>query len=490
MRLRGQAALARARGDEAMARSLEDIARRQQAQARRLHKQAREAGETKSRIERERQRLINRAKAELANMRKVGLDTSELERRIENMERYAGAGGYMSDAERADREALREAADEGSKEHARVVWGMRADEKARRKEQKIEQAHARIARRARIKKRREDEQAYAERRKIHLSTGHSIVRGQQMWAQTQRRITIELKRIDKQIEADEKARAKAKADKEQAEYEASFFGRMAAARKRAWQKLMSRLSPEYRKRYQEDKEEEQAKKDLAEARKHAGALRRDLKQKREELKAARQAYKNAKTPAERVLAKAELEKKAAAVKDAREKVNANVQKGKDAKAKIEEVADARDKRLKSSLAYKLGAPMRAIRAAKVRAVSAFSNALQNFKEKHGIDKPLLPWQRRTLVQKLLGSDKGYKGKTYQARGSIGGSAVLGVRGQQPTHPDDVKDTEKMPYALHKGKKGGVFYYGPNGQKHYIAHGGVFGVFKSLRAGARGAQLLK
>lgn len=466
-----------------MARSLEDVARRQAAQARRLRRQAKAAGEIKSRIEIERARLLKRAKIDLANMRKEGLGTAELEKRINAMEQHAGAGGFMSEAERADRDALRKAADEGHNEHAEVTWNRRLKERVERKEARIERVAARVAREARWKKLREQRAAYAARRKIHMSTGHSIVRGQQMWAQTQRRITMDLKKIEKQIEEDEKKRKKA-------EYEASFSGRIAAARKRAWNRLMMRVSADRRRQHEEDQAEAKAKEDLAEARKHAGALRKDLKQKRATLAAARLVYKNAETPAEKALARAEMVKAAAAVKVSREKVNANVQKGKAARQTIKDVAEARDKRLKSSIGYKLGAPARAVRAAKDRAVKAFTNALAGFKEKHGIDKPLLPWQRRSLMQKLFGSDKGYKGKTYQARGGIGGSAILGIRGQQPTHPDDVKDAEKMPYVLHKGKKGGVFYYGTNGHKHYIAHGGVLGVFKSLRAGARGAQLLR
>lgn len=228
------------------------------------------------------------------------------------------------------------------------------------------------------------------------------------------------------------------------------------------------------------------------ARLRAQSYREALHAEQEELKKVRAANVADPTPSGRAVARAAIADQVARVKAAREAVKENAHKGTSAKAKLAEIEATREARHKGSLAYKLGAPVRAVKGAAAKVGQRFSVALMSFKVKHGIDKPLLPWQRRTVMQKIFGSDKDYKGVTYHAKGllGMGDAAVLGRRGQQGVHPEDVDVASKTPYVLHKGKKGGVYYIGPKGKKVYISHGGVFGFIKAFKSGLGGHRLLR
>lgn len=228
------------------------------------------------------------------------------------------------------------------------------------------------------------------------------------------------------------------------------------------------------------------------SRTRAKSYREALNAEKEGLQQMRVAHAQEPSISGRAAGRAAIAEQASRVKSAREAVKENAAKGKAAKAKIAEVEAAREARHKGSLGYKLGAPKRAVQGLVSKANQRFQVALLTFKTKHGIDKPLLPWQRRTVMQKLFGSDKDYKGVTYHAKGllGLGDAAVLGRRGQQGVHPEDHDVASKTPYSLHKGKKGGVFYIGPKGKKVYISHGGVFGFIKAFKSGLGGHRLLR
>ncbi len=289
----------------------------------------------------------------------------------------------------------------------------------------------------------------------------------------------------------EKAAAEA-----QAKYDKTRRGRAKIAVRAALGRGLDRLSKSRVAIRQENADEAKAKTELAEAKKAAKGLRATLKHERMKLKIIREAYATAPTPAQRAEGRAALAIQRDQVKAARDAVNGNVAKGKNAKATLERVTEARETRRTGTIGYKLGAPTRKVRAMASAANQKFQVALLSFKVKYGIDKPILPWQRdslfsrKGLMQRAFGSDKGYKGKTYHAKGALGmgDAAILAGRGQQGVHPEDAKDASRTP-GLHKGKKGGVYYIGPKGKKVYISHGGVMGFIGAFRSGLRGHRLL-
>lgn len=285
---------------------------------------------------------------------------------------------------------------------------------------------------------------------------------------------------------------RAKEEAEQAKRDKTLIGRTKLKVRAGLGRALDRVSPSRVAIRQENADEKKAKTDLSEAKKAAKKLRLTLKHERMKLKIIRAAYADAPTPAQRAEGRAALAIQADKVKSARNAVNENATKGKEAKATLLRVAEARETRRTGSLGYKLGAPVRAVKNLTSKANQRFQVALLSFKANHGIDKPLLPWQRHTIMQKLFGSDKGYKGVTYHAKGAlgIGDAAILGRRGQQGVHPEDHDVASKTPYSLHKGKKGGVFYIGPKGKKVYISHGGVFGFIKAFKSGLGGHRLLR
>jgi len=108
------------------------------------------------------------------------------------------------------------------------------------------------------------------------------------------------------------------------------------------------------------------------------------------------------------------------------------------------------------------------------------------------------------MQKLFGSDKGYRGEAYVA-GGMGGVGMMFLTGragfQHPDHRTKMRELseelkhahEEVPHVLHKGSKGGVFYYSPEGKKVYIVRGGLRGMIGAIRmagAGFRGARLYR
>lgn len=510
--MRDRAALARARGDETLAKSLEDVARRNSRQAYRLRKEAKASGETKSSARGEAfSKLAAKARRNAAKAAKAGNYALAKQYRADaEMHAKLAVQNFQADGVRNRRvkEAEGKLSAESVAADARKL-AAEARRKARSAESRGRRMEEAAARDLRARKRaigaarRAAKERYDARRKIHVTTGHSLVRGQQMVTRVQARITREMRARDKKIEEDIRKKAADKAAVASAKsaaakkvrdeaYAKTKIGQIHNRVRGAAGRVLDKITPHRKAKRQENEDEAKAKLDSVEARKSAGKLRKDLKTKRAALAEARAVYDTAKTPSERALARAAMVEKATAVKNAREAVSANAAKGKAAKETLARVAASRQARVMGSLSYKLGAPARAVKRMGASASKKFQTALSAFKEKHGIDKPLLPWQRRSLMQKLFANDKGYKGKTYIAGGAggIGGAAILGRRGQQITHPDDVGSTEKMPYALHKGKKGGVFYYGPNGHKHYISHGGVFGFIKSFKAGSGGHQLLR
>lgn len=286
---------------------------------------------------------------------------------------------------------------------------------------------------------------------------------------------------------------RAKEEAKQAEYDKTRIGRAKLKVRAGLSRALDRVSPSRVTIRQENADEAKAKTELAEAKKASKALRAQLATERKKLKVIRAAYSyDIGTAASRSIARAQIAEQAGKVKSARNAVQENAAKGKAAKAAIKGVADAREARRVGSLGYKLGAPKRAVLKLKESANKRFQVALLSFKAKHGIEKPLLPWQRRTVMQKLFGSDKGYKGVTFHAKGALGmgDAALLGRRGQQGVHPEDHDVASKTPYSLHKGKKGGVYYIGPKGKKVYISHGGVFGFIKAFKSGLGGHRLLR
>lgn len=105
------------------------------------------------------------------------------------------------------------------------------------------------------------------------------------------------------------------------------------------------------------------------------------------------------------------------------------------------------------------------------------------------------------MQKLFGSDKGYRGEAYVA-GGMGGIGMMLLTGragfQHPDHRAKMRELaeemrhahDEVPHVLHKGAKGGVFYYSPEGKKVYVARGGIGGVLSMFKAGLSGARLYR
>lgn len=526
--LKRRADVAAAAGDTSLAKSLRAAAKQKASVARTFHKRHK----------------LHDAKRSMegeywASQEKKWRD-KEKKLRAEGRTREADAA--LSDAEDAGirSDAAKEADGVKNKQRhlPKAVHEMWAEARADRKRREAkERADARALREGAVAKRRYDKaispegQAKAKRARIRVrraairermrqerrksyGAGHAFAKGRTAEIMAAKRARAYIAKVDKRVAAEH-------ASKEAAKKAAKWAARAAPFKKAAKWTYKAATGKDYKRKLSDKEqlvhakavEKELAKKsrEVVKQLRDAHALRREAKARLKRAAAAREipemrvpgseserAWAKAVREAEQAKARVAAAKQELADHRLRRKAAANVRAA--IHDRIEKSIGAKVGRAVGKVKHVLGVPGRKVKAIR----SAIATKFLEFKKKHGIDKPLKPDQRKTIMQKLFGSDKGYRGEAYVA-GGMGGVGMMFLTGrsgfQHPDHRAKMRELdeemrhahEEVPHVLHKGAKGGIFYYSPEGKKVYITRGGIGGllsIHKMFKAGRSGARLYR
>jgi len=526
--LNRRAAVALAAGDTDLAKNLREAAKQHARAARTFHKRHKEhdarrslegdywsSQEKKWRDKAKKLREEGRtreADAALSDAEDAGIraDAAKEADGVKNKQRHLPKAVHeMIAGARADKKRR----DEKARADARV------ERERLRKQKKYDAAISpegqAKAKRQRIRVRRASirERMRQERRKSY-GAGHAFAKGRTAEIMAAKKGRAFVAKIDKRVAAEHAAKEAAKARAKWDARTAPFKKAAKAAYKVVMRKEYKRSLSDQEKLVHAKAVEKELAKESAKINKDvvaAHALRREAAARLARAKAARDipelrvpgsptelAWAKATRELEQAKARVAAAKQALADHRLRRKAAANVRST--IEQTIEKALGTRIKRGVGKVVHALKAPSRRVKAIR----SAIATKFLEFKKKHGIDKPLKPDQRKTIMQKLFGSDKGYRGEAYVA-GGMGGVGMMFLTGrsgfQHPDHRAKMRELaeelkhahDEVPHVLHKGSKGGVFYYSPEGKKVYVTRGGIGGllsIHKMFKAGRSGARLYR
>lgn len=340
--------------------------------------------------------------------------------------------------------------------------------------------------------------------------GDYYTQGRMFLANQQRKRTLAKNRAEKEKKAYEAEQEKVRKAKKEADSKAR------AEKRRAWlakvfYKVTGRKFPAKKLSYSE---EVQAQAEIArKAKSNIKANHKIIKMHRQHLKNLKAEYK--KLPkGERAHIKLQIEEVENNITDAKQIVNEHKATLDTAQKNLKEIHEKEAARLPNRVRAKLSAwnekyqAFQAKRAAKKEAkakakaektakrnekIADFTNKLLG---KFGFDLIPPSEEKKTAVRHIEGGMAGW-----------GTFAQMAYKGIRPPDPAEIIKQEGAkngpPGELHKGKKGGIFYYDAKGKKVYIdqmnvgkwkiKHSGnvvgkIYSMYKAYKAGKHGARL--